>query len=391
MRKLRVAALILVALVMVLTSCSQDAAAGLGKVMNWMGGNVYGIKPDLRRPDAAIKTVETISADKESLLNTQLSRELIDSVSGFSGSAQSVDSFMSRLDEKVSTPVSVFRDAVKDLSDTVNSICSNSKQVDRLVTTFQEVVDSLEGFCDETHGAKGLTRRDIVTLSLMNSLICEISESVENDTYESEEVRLAADANKVLSVLKISTNFSNLNVFGDIDVSGLLSAFSAEKSVERSTATNALVLIFGKTLGKLATFTTENNGFSLVKYNRLHMESKSIRFCYEMAMLPHIKNSASGPDIFSVIDADINYGLTLDDFVMYLASSFSRLMDSSDISESWVSFLGNYLNENNINALCDMKNKAQTLENPVDSIRDDVLYEKLADAFGIAGSRRRKK
>ena len=384
MRKLRVAALILVALVMVLTSCSQDAAAGLGKAMKWMGGNVYGIKPDLRRPDAAIKTVESISADKESLLNTQLATELIDSVIGFSGSTQSVDSFISDLDAKVSTPVSVFRETVDDLRDTVITVASsNNNRAGRIADIFSEVVKSLEGFCDEVGGATELTRRDIVTFSLMNSLICEISESVENNKFESDEVNLAADANKVLSVLKVSTNFSNLNVFGDIDVPGLLSAFSGEKSVERATATNALVSIFGKTLGKLASFTTENNGFSLVKYHRLHMESKSIRFCYEMAMLPRIKSSGNGPNIFSVIDSDVKYGMTLDDFVMYLASSFSRVMDSSEISSAWTAFLGSYLNENNINALCDMKNKAQTLQNPVDVIQDNVLYDKAAEAFGI--------
>ncbi|MBP5756053.1 MAG: hypothetical protein J6W39_00555 [Spirochaetales bacterium] len=82
MRKFRVAALILAVVVMVMTSCSQDAAAGLGKVMKWMGGNVYGIKPDLRRPNAAIATVDSIATDKDSLLNPDLASELIESISG---------------------------------------------------------------------------------------------------------------------------------------------------------------------------------------------------------------------------------------------------------------------------------------------------------------------
>ena len=125
MRKYRVAAIILVALVMILTSCSQDAAAGLGKAMKWMSGNVYGIKPDLRRLDAAIKLVDNISANKESMLDTRLTADMIEAVAGFSGSAQSIDSFVGDLDTAVSTPVSVFREAVEDMKVTATSISSN--------------------------------------------------------------------------------------------------------------------------------------------------------------------------------------------------------------------------------------------------------------------------
>ena len=187
MRKFRGAAIILVVVVVIMTSCSQDAAAGLGKVMKWMGGNVYGIKPDLRRPDAAIKTVDKISESKESLLNPSLALELIESVSGFSGSVQSMDSFFSNLDAAVATPVSVFREAVADLKNTVSSINSNNAHVERLRTTFMEVVTSLEGFCAEEGGTKVITRRDVVTFSLMNSLAQELSESVAERTYEEKE------------------------------------------------------------------------------------------------------------------------------------------------------------------------------------------------------------
>lgn len=386
MRKSLVAALILAAVVMTMTSCSQDAAAGLGKVMKWMGGNVYGIKPDLRRPDAAIKTVDKISENKESLLNPLLAAELLESVAGFSGSSQSKDSFIANLDKQVSTPVSVFREAVEDLKTTTEDLNSNNAHVERLRTSFMEVVVSLENLSSEGSGTTVLTRRDIVTFSLMNSLVRKLSEAVESRIYEAEEMAIAENANEVLSVLKVSTSFSDLNVFGDIDVSGLLSAFSEDKSLDRASATNTIVLIFGKTLGKLASFTTEDNGFNLVKYNRLHTESKSIRFCYELSMIPYIKSSGEGTIISRVVDSDINYGLTLDDFAMYLASSFSRLMDSEEVSPLWKQFLGIYLNETNIAALCDMKNKVQDLQNPVDVMSDyGNFYESLALAIGLDG------
>ncbi|MBP5757675.1 MAG: hypothetical protein J6W39_08870, partial [Spirochaetales bacterium] len=70
----------------------------------------------------------------------------------------------------------------------------------------------------------------------------------------------------------------------------------------------------------------------------------------------------------------------LDDLVMYLVSSFSRLMDRKN--SIWTTFLGNYLNENNIRALCDMQNKVQDLQNPVQVLRDTQL-EEIAAALGI--------
>ena len=90
-----------------------------------MSGNVYGIKPDLRRLDAAIKLVDNISANKESMLDTRLTADMIEAVAGFSGSAQSIDSFVGDLDTAVSTPVSVFREAVEDMKVTATSISSN--------------------------------------------------------------------------------------------------------------------------------------------------------------------------------------------------------------------------------------------------------------------------
>jgi len=389
MRKFRVAAIILVALVMILTSCSQDAAAGLGKVMKWMSGNIYGIKPDLRRPDAAIKLVDNISASKESMLDPQLTADLIEALAGFSGSTQSVDSFISNLDAAVSTPIPVFREAVEEMKATAESISSNEVpandlHVARLVSMFNEAIVSFEGFSSEVFGERVLTRRDIVTLSLMNSLIQKISDSVENKTYESDEKLLAADANEVLTVLKITTNYSNLNVIGDIDITGLLSAFSEEKSLERSSATNTIVLILGKTLGKLASFVTEGYGFSHVKYYGLHMESKSIRFCYEMAMIPYIKSSGEESVFSKIFESEIDYGMTMDDLVMYLASSFSRVMDSEKVSDLWILFLSKYLNEKNIEALCDMKNKSQNLQNPIEIMKDvEFFYDNVADALGI--------
>ena len=380
MRKFRVAALILVAVVMILTSCSQDAAAGLGKAMKWMGGNVYGIKPDLRRPNAAIATVDSIATDKDSLLNTALASELIESISGFLGSVQSVDSFISNLDAAVSTPVSVFRDAVVDLKITAASINSNNAHVERLRTAFMEVITSLEGFCAEEGGTKVLTRRDVVTFSLMNSLVQKLSESVEDRTYEEKEKEIAESANSVLSVLKLSTNYSKLNIVGDIDIVGLISSNSEGESVDRATDNNTFILVFGKTLGKLATFVSEDYRFSLVKYNRLHVESKSLRFCYELSMIPYIKSSGEATIFEGIAEADIDYGLTLDDLVMYLISSFSRLMDSKN--SIWTTFLGNYLNENNISALCDMQNKVQDLQNPIQVLRDTQLDE-IAAALGI--------
>ena len=380
MRKYRVAALILAVVVMIMTSCSQDAAAGLGKVMKWMGGNVYGIKPDLRRPDAAIATVDSIATDKDSLLNPDLASELIESISGFSGSVQSMDSFISNLDAAVATSVSVFREAVADLKITAASINSNNAHVERLRTAFMEVITSLEGFCAEEGGTTVITRRDVITLSLMNSLIQKISESVKSGKYIGEEKQIAESANSVLSVLKVSTNYSKLNIVGDIDIIGLISSNSEGKSVERATNNNTFILVFGKTLGKLATFVTEDYSFSLVKYNRLHVESKSLRFCYELSMIPYIKSSGEATVFEGIAEADIDYGLTLDDFVMYLASSFSRLMDRKN--SIWTTFLGNYLNENNISALCDMQNKSQTLQNPIEVLRETQL-EEIAVALGI--------
>ena len=50
--------LLVIAMFLCLTACSQDQYAKLGELMGKMSGNVYGIKPNMKDVDAATDKVD---------------------------------------------------------------------------------------------------------------------------------------------------------------------------------------------------------------------------------------------------------------------------------------------------------------------------------------------
>ncbi len=77
--------LLVVALLLCVTACSEDQYAKLGELMGKMSGNVYGIKPNMQDVDAANEKVEdTVKTDKSGKVTVEIKSEdakaIVDSV-----------------------------------------------------------------------------------------------------------------------------------------------------------------------------------------------------------------------------------------------------------------------------------------------------------------------
>ena len=222
--KKRSVILILVVIVIALSSCSQEK---LGNFMGWMGNNVYGIKPDLRKSNAAISIVDKISGTDS--LDLSVSGELIESVSKFKSSQSSVDAFKDSMSKRVDTSRAAFTVVKNDMDDKVRAIKddpSMDENAQNIMIVLEEVVNSMTDLVFDNP-----TRRDVVTVAMVNELV--------NDVYNSAmagPINLEAISNKaagVLDVLKLSADFSSLNIIGDIDMSGLIDSLIGKKSIDR--------------------------------------------------------------------------------------------------------------------------------------------------------------
>ena len=335
---------LLVVFALVFASCSQDSAANLGSLMGKMGNNVWGIKADLRKSEAAAEKVDTIdSADK--IQSTEAADELISTVKSIIGSDKNVEAFHAEMGKPAAIEASAFNTAVASISDKVEALSTSENASEgnkQIAKSFEGVIDSFSQM-----DSSSLTKSDVVTLSLVNSLL----EEVNSPTSSADDV--AGKANDVLAVLKLTTGFSELNIIDDIDLSGIISSMSSNKTNNKAVAredTSKLLLALGKTLEKIADFITNDKGmFNNSKYNRFHMEAKAIKLSYEVAL----RSTFSVDDDFGEI---INYILdtpnqresSLDDLVMYVCASISCYVDK--VSSVWTLFLEKYLRPETISA-----------------------------------------
>ena len=341
MKKTRITVVLLVVLALVLTSCSQDSAANLGSLMGKMGNNVWGIKADLRKSEAAAEKVDTIdSADK--IQSTEAADELISTVKSIIGSDQNVEAFHEEMGKPAAIEATAFDSAVTSLSTKVTTLEATQPQ---LAKAFESTINSFKNL-----DSSKLTKSDVVTVSLVNSLL----EEAGSTTSTPETV--VSKATDVLNVLKLTTGFSELNVIDDIDLSGIFSAMSSNKTnnkaVSRDDDPNTLLLALGKTLEKIANLITDDDGmFNNPKFRRFHMEAKAIKLAYEVAMSPYF---AEGYNLGNTIKGVCNDNrpkteASLDDLVMYVCASVSCYVDNiSKLSER---FLTQYLSKTIIAAL----------------------------------------
>ena len=101
--------LLVIAMFLCLTACSQDQYAKLGELMGKMSGNVYGIKPNMKDVDAATDKVDgTVKVDgKTGTVTVEIKSEdaksIVDSVVAVkgSGSVTKSDALQKSLEEPI--------------------------------------------------------------------------------------------------------------------------------------------------------------------------------------------------------------------------------------------------------------------------------------------------
>ena len=352
MKKPRITVVLLIMLALVLASCSQDSAAGLGNIMSKMGNNVWGIKADTRKADAAAETVSKIDT-KESVQDSAVADKLIESVKGFVGSDQNVEAFHSEMAKPATLEGTEFEDAVEDVSAKVDTI-----EDTQLKSAFENAMDSFEYI---SASSESLKNGDVVALTLVNSLLDEVTSTTA--TPES----IAQKADDVLTVLKLSTGFSELNIIEDMDLSDILSNLfkkNTTKAISRDDSDSAVFTLLGKTFKKIASLMMSEGVFDKDKYARFHMEAKAIKLAYEVSMSRYIKGTDSIADaVKNIVDSSRpQTKASLDDLVMYICASVSCYVYK--VPGLSADFLGEFLTNDVVKAIDDknldyLKNQAK--------------------------------
>lgn len=367
--KKRSVVLILVVIVIALSSCSQEK---LGNFMGWMGNNVYGIKPDLRKPNAAISIIDKISGTDS--IDLSLSDDLIKSVQKFKTSPSSVEAFREKMDDAVDVNSDAFLAVKNDMVDKADEIKDMGGEAGSIMIVLSDVIDSISDAVMENP-----TRRDVVTVVMVNKLVEDVYDSVKDGTFDVNVI--SDEALGVLDVLKMSTDFSSLNLIGDIDLHSLIDSLLS-KSIDRANSKVAISLV-GTTLGKVTGLITADGSFDEARYDRFLLESRAVMIAYEMVMTPYTFMTPENA-IEQMGGSGHQFGMVTDDLTTFLSTGIVKLMEKLP-ANTWRNFLGVYLKGDNVVALSDLKNNASKLENPVTSLKflQNDFFDYVAGEFGI--------
>ncbi|MDT3390087.1 MAG: hypothetical protein LIR25_05835, partial [bacterium] len=95
--------LLVVALLLCVTACSEDQYAKLGELMGKMSGNVYGIKPNMQDVDAATDKVDDSVQKKGEMyivdIKPEAAQSIVDSVVAVKDSVSKTEALKESLDE----------------------------------------------------------------------------------------------------------------------------------------------------------------------------------------------------------------------------------------------------------------------------------------------------
>ena len=383
--------LLVVALLLCVTACSEDQYAKLGELMGKMSGNVYGIKPNMQDVQAATDKVDDSVQKKGDAIIVDIKPEaaqsIVDSVVAVKDSVSKTEALKESLDEPLLKDATadqkeaVQKGIQKEASKAAESI-DPAKYTDEKQKELAElVVSALEAAA--TGISKDPTKAELATVAVLKTL----ASAVDAGEGYAEAGKNAVDA------LKLTTEAGRVDVFANADISEIIAKLT-EKGISRDGDDDLKqwLPVFSTSAADVVRCITANKQFTEERYNKFILECKAIKASYEMIAKEYdikIDSKLAGQTAG-------NDGLTVEDLGQYLIASAFSLMD--DLSRQGAPIIGAqgdplaellkvYINgygeggihvKGNYDALVDLVNKSGDLGSITDGFFKD--YTDLAVA-----------
>lgn len=380
--------LLVVALLLCITACSEDQYAKIGDLMGKMSGNVYGIKPNMKDVDAANEKVEdTVKTDESGKVTVEIKSEdakaIVDSVIVVQDSTTKTEALQESLNEPL----------LKDATDQQKQELSGSLKDQAIVSkiadttgyddTRKELADAVNQALDVA--AEGIsdnpTKGELATVAVLKTL----ADAVKAGEGYADAGKAAVDA------LKITTEVGKVDVFADADISSLIGNLT-DKSIARADDDPEIgqyLSVVSKSLTSIIKCFTKDGVFDGKKYDKFILECRAIKTSYEM-IAKHYAIDFNSPLKNQVLEGG-GKGLTIEELGRYLvATVFTELDRISKASPSapkdaLKNFVEKYVS-GNYSKLIDLANQYKDVEDPT---KDDapshveLMNAVAALAFGI--------
>ncbi len=357
--------LLVIAMFLCLTACSQDQYAKLGELMGKMSTNVYGIKPNMKDVDAATDKVDgTVKVDEEGTVTVEVKSEdaksIVDSVIAVKDSSSKREALQESLEEPI-----LGKDATEQQKAEVKSQLTAQATGSKIDTT--NIPESRKDLAEAVNDALELvgsslsenpTKAELATFATIKTLA---------DAVKGDESGFADAGKKALDALSITAEAAGIDLFADADITDLINNIKG-RDISRDGGeedlSKWLPVVSKSVAGIIRCMTNSKGEFSDQRYNKFIMECRAIKAAFEM-----MAKAYSEDEIDAILKKDIDLGLTIESLGRYAISLvFVELTDLSkpdaEKGDGVRLFIEHYVN-NNYAALMDIANKYNELDNPM--------------------------
>ena len=392
MRKIIYICIVAIALLCV-TACSQDFYAGLGSFMGGMGGNIYGIKPDVRKAQASADKVKGSIIYKTNedgtigvTIDLDKAGQILDDIDDIKKSPQRSDALREYLsaevpgnEEEVEAVKAALVQQMNDLYDKLDEYAVEESVADvrqSLLSAIEEVQGSIY-FVDESLAVS--TRKPCMADIAVAGMLNKMAASLMKENVDLNEVSAVGKASA--DTIKIVAGIATLDVLADVNVTGLATSLTSKDIAreEEGVVNPVLANLLGKTAKKIVDLITTEREFDVNKYYTFIMESKALKAAYEMTCLKYMPEEKTILGVMLSIDPDINpgvvidSGLTIEDFFMYIILSLNIALEEYT-GGIWGLIICDYVNEgNNYAILSDLENAKEAPSSLGKSIGDVIM------------------
>ncbi len=337
--------LIVVALVLGLTSCSQDVYSKLGDIMGKMGNNVYGISANMTQVQAATESLSGSVSDDGSV-DLDKAAEIISAVAEVKNSAQKTEALKEELSKPVTSDAATaaavqaeLTSKVADVSADLQTAIDVSSSLEAAIATAPEeqkqLLEDVKAAIDAIEISDNPTMAELATVAVLNEIAktasdvagkvaADSSSLLDENGLTEEGMAIADSALGSLDTLKVVSEVANVDVLGDLNIAALLSSF---RDVSRDSNVENYMKSLSVTVAKLFSLMTKDGEFNEARYNSFIAQCKALKSCYDLAASPYTANAKEITDFDAVLTAQVDLGFTVEDLASYIVFSAFTLAD----------------------------------------------------------------
>ena len=392
--------LLVIAMVLALTACSQETYAKWAENMGKMGNNVYGIEANMAEVNNATETVSnsvSVSVDNEGNATAEINfsdaAKITESVAKVKDSEQKAEALKGELTKPVVDTSSLTEEEAAKQQEAVKTAIQNqatelSTQVEakiaeavaagateeqvELLQTVKDTLDSVKESISDTPTMAELAT--VAVLSEMANTVQEVATAATTeggaDKYVTEEglteegLAIADSALSSLDTLKMTSEVAGMDILGGVDIMTLINSLNGgSKAV--SPEVLPYLAAFKDPIATLTKLVAKDGKFDEAMYNAVIAQSKAVKMTYDLLSSLYV-NPKTIADCDAVLTAKTKHGLIVDDLLRYFVAMTFVTVDKAGGKAALKEFV-----DASYNALMDIEANAEELANaPVDGFGD---------------------